>query len=450
MGRNGDRVQVVLAALLATLSYYRALYQHIALKKPYNTSTVFDDDKWAKVQVYSLSLIFDLWHKPHYRSRHFQQDMLDNLRNVAVPGTGIPLSYLCRSYLLCLFAVLFLNPLVCLLGAINKARRTCNCFAHPHIFVTEICYYYTHHLLHPDDWFSLWRLNCRLASVYSCVTHSEGYRFEDKWTFLKEGDGVIPISPYLHDVQELVCKNKNVEGGLAIHFYRNALFGGEWILQPKLANAAWLQKLLPEDAPLSTMRVITMSTAPLQDHAGSTCNNNPHLSTNGHSKKKKKSAAAEEENGSECIHVMSSVLRLGRRSAATDHSSVLFDVDAASGVITHGLSNAHWYQLGAAGIRAPWLPPEAQNTHPDNPTVTITGQQVPQMSEAVKIVKDAHFAMMKDVPIVGWDVAFTDKGVYLLEVNLSCNFFRGSFDQQKYIDIVDRYFSMLDEYEKKK
>ena len=24
--------------------------------------------------------------------------------------------------------------------------------------------------------------------------------------------------------------------------------------------------------------------------------------------------------------------------------------------------------------------------------------------------------LMRDVPIVGWDVAFTDKGVYLLEV----------------------------------
>ena len=25
--------------------------------------------------------------------------------------------------------------------------------------------------------------------------------------------------------------------------------------------------------------------------------------------------------------------------------------------------------------------------------------------------------LMRDVPIVGWDVAFTDKGVYLLEVS---------------------------------
>ena len=46
-----------------------------------------EDDKWGKVQLYSLSLIFKLWSLPHYRSNSFQQDMLDNLKNVAVPGT---------------------------------------------------------------------------------------------------------------------------------------------------------------------------------------------------------------------------------------------------------------------------------------------------------------------------------------------------------------------------
>ena len=52
----------------------------------------------------------------------------------------------------------------------------------------------------------------------------------------------------------------------------------------------------------------------------------------------------------------------------------------------------------------------------------------------------AHFKMMPDVPIVGWDVAFTPRGVFLLEVNLSCNFFRGSFDANSYICFVDDFF----------
>ena len=40
--------------------------------------------------------------------------------------------------------------------------------------------------------------------------------------------------------------------------------------------------------------------------------------------------------------------------------------------------------------------------------------------------------MLPDVPLAGWDVAITkEAGVCLLEVNLSCNFFRGTFDQRE-------------------
>lgn len=52
--------------------------------------------------------------------------------------------------------------------------------------------------------------------------------------------------------------------------------------------------------------------------------------------------------------------------------------------------------------------------------------------------------MMPDVPMVGWDVAFTSEGVYLLEVNLSCNFFCGTFDLSSYINMVDAYWLDLE------
>lgn len=56
--------------------------------------------------------------------------------------------------------------------------------------------------------------------------------------------------------------------------------------------------------------------------------------------------------------------------------------------------------------------------------------------------------MMAEVPIVGWDVAFTPNGIYLLEVNLSCNFFRGSFDQEQYVDLLDKYWLHLEKIQK--
>ena len=59
-------------------------------------------------------------------------------------------------------------------------------------------------------------------------------------------------------------------------------------------------------------------------------------------------------------------------------------------------------------------------------------------------IYSAHLKMMPDVPLVGWDVAFTSDGIYLLEVNLSCNFFMGNVDMPAYISLLDEYWMDLD------
>ena len=42
------------------------------------------------------------------------------------------------------------------------------------------------------------------------------------------------------------------------------------------------------------------------------------------------------------------------------------------------------------------------------------------------------------VPLVGWDVAITaEAGVCLLEANLSCNFFRATFDEDAYFRFME-------------
>lgn len=178
--------EFIVHAVLSTLRFWYGLYEFIYLKREYSQSTLFAEDKWAKVQVFSLSLIFKLWKRRHYRSRSFQQDMIDNLKNVAIPGTGVPLSIFCYNYYTCLFFIVILNPIVCLCGAVNKARKETNNFEQ---FVALTSEFYITHLLHPDDWFSLWRLNCRLVSLHSHVTQSDDYRQEDKWTFLTTGTG---------------------------------------------------------------------------------------------------------------------------------------------------------------------------------------------------------------------------------------------------------------------
>jgi hypothetical protein len=350
-------------AVQVTLTYWYTLTAYIFYKTKYINCSTFPQDTHAKVQIYSLSLIFSLWSKPHYRSKSFQQDMLDNLRNVAIPGTGIPLSIFALNYWLCLFFIYFLNPLVCFFGAVNKLRfRLQDGETKEKFTVIEqmeiVCSDYIEHLIHPTDWFTFWRLNCRLASLHSLITQSPDYQMEDKWTFLLQGEKCgAAVSPFLTNLETLVCKNKNIEGGMGIYFFTNAAKGGDWIIQEKMENADWLNRLLPTNPPLSTMRILTCSTWYLETQRGNVENEETERQN-------------VNENCHKYVTALSSVLRLGRANASTDHSSVLFDVDLQTGVIQGGMSNAQWYQLGAQKIlTCPWLPPdvEAQCRH-SNPT----------------------------------------------------------------------------------
>jgi hypothetical protein len=473
----------ILQIISVLLQYWICLAQFILARKPYSECALFSNDKHARVQIFSLSLIFRLWSEPHYRSKSFQQDLLDNLKNVAVPGTGIPLSWFCYSKYTAMMMVFLINPFLCFLGAVNQARVLRHTDTSSEFF-RLLEEHFTKNLLHPDDWFSLWRMNSRLVSYHSMITGSQDYKMEDKWTFLVSGKALqVPVSPYNDQTEAIVCKNKRIEGGMGIYFYRNAAFGGDWIIQNRLQNASWLNVLLPQNAPLSTMRVITTSSFTLSaeyplrqnrellnksslsqeeddddddyigDNGTAGAGNDHHVGLGqggallvDHSSDRLSPVLDDAGDYQQHIRAESAVLRLGRMHAQTDHSSILFDVDIATGIIQGGTTNAHWYQLGLDKVqKTPWLPPpKRMRQHIDPPYPQVLGQQVPNMQEALAIVMKAHYTMMPEVPIVGWDVAFTSKGIFLLEVNLSCNFFRGSLDVPRYIDFVHRHWLQLE------
>jgi len=171
---------------------------------------------------------------------------------------------------------------------------------------------------------------------HSGITSHPDYLQEDKWTFLTLGKSLgVPVSPYFDHFENLVCKNKNIEGGMGIFFYKNAAHGGDWILQERLGNADWLSQLLPPNAPLSTMRVITTSTYALTHTDTATATSSTSASSESTAEEVSKSAQ-------KYVRAESGLLRLGRANASTDHSSVLFDVDIKTGIIKQGTSNAHW------------------------------------------------------------------------------------------------------------
>merc|ERR1712028_317392 len=154
-------------------------------------------------------------------------------------------------------------------------------------------------------------------------------------------------------------------------------------------------------------------------------------------------AAGNSSDEKDQVTALSCVFRAGREGAATDHVSVLYDVDMKTGVIGSGTTNMHWYQLGLSALwRTPWTNNTSTAVHPDTGR-QVSGTKLPDMDGMLKFVERAHARMMPDVPLAGWDVAFTNKGMLLLEANLSCNFFRGSFDKRKYFEFVNDYFVFL-------
>jgi hypothetical protein len=200
--------------------------------------------------------------------------------------------------------------------------------------------------------------------------------------------------------------------------------GGQWIIQPVLHNDATISRWLPDNAPLSTMRVITASDGALDVIDGQ--------------------LPSEEEERLARVRTLSCVFRAGRAGAATDHSSVLYDVDRATGRILKGTTNAHWYQLGWHRDLFCYREAPSYQAHPDS-QVDLVGQRFEDMEEIKKLVCEAHSKMLPDVPLAGWDVAMTrEHGRCLLEANLSCNFFNGSFDRPAYFAWMEDLLARLD------
>lgn len=361
----------------------------------------------ARIHLFSLASAFYLYSKPHYRKGTYRDDLMDNLRNVAIPGTGVPLSLFVRSKFLALSFVATASPLVSLGAAIHHWLTTGESISKE--FATR--------LLAPNDWFNYWRLNCNVVGLHSYLEKNPpGYEMENKWTFLVEGEKRgVPVSPYLK-TPALVIKHRNEEGGMGIFFYKNAADGGDWIIQERINNSDWVSSLLPSSAPLSTFRVITQSRGAFAPEAPE-------------------------------VTALSCVFRAGRQNAATDHDSILFDVDVKTGEIRGGTTNAHWYRLGLfQWLSCPWRSHHSYKVHPDAEHIKVTGKTVPDIASMLKLAEEAHLKLCHDVPFAGWDVVLSaDKKVpvCLLEVNLSCNFFRGSFDKATYLDFIDDAFSKL-------
>lgn len=72
-----------------------------------------------------------------------------------------------------------------------------------------------------------------------------------------------------------------------------------------------------------------------------------------------------------CVEVVTAVWRAGLAGKCTDHSSICFGVDVATGALSPGVTANHWYRLGLAGAgRVDAAAARVWQSHPD------TGKQV--------------------------------------------------------------------------
>jgi hypothetical protein len=376
-----------------------------------------EQNLFKAVWLHTLALNMQLWSEPHYRADSLRHDLVANFSNIAFPGTGIPMSWVCCSKMVAIMYLLVCHPWVILAASLVISRSTLHRRGRTFGEVFE------EELLAPKHWFALWRINSTLvAAHHNAHAHApkiqNEYRYENKWDFLElalqqsekaSSAANFKVTPIITKVAEMVCKHKNIEGGMGIHMFKNAVHGGDWILQERLYNCAELQAVLPADAPLSTFRVITMV-----DPTAETI---------------------------ESSHTaMTFVFRAGRAGKDTDHSSILFAVDPDTLEIQDGKMFSNWYQVGKMGSSNLCSKQEIE-VHPDTKE-KLTGKELTCAKDAVKMCVEAHRSLMPNVPTIGWDVAVADgHGAVLLEANLSCNFFGGVYDRQHYLKIVDTYFA---------
>lgn len=382
------------------LDYYCSLWYYWVKGGTYEGCPYFAHDPAARVQMWGLAVTTSLWDIPHYRSANFAVDSRKNLSNVALPRTPVTLDACYHSIIVWKSFILFVYPFLCFLTALLETNPRYG-------FTTA----WRKAALYPDTWFNYWRLNCRLASYHHARTQSADYMLEDKWVFTEMcEDKGIPCAPCIAlEGSRLIVKHRNEEGGLGLQTFKPCQKGGPWLIQEALDNREDIAAWLPSDAPLSTLRVVT------------------------------KSSAAWDESDS-CVKALSCVWRAGRSGAQTDHCSVLFDVDMSTGKIRKGTVNHDWYP----SQRHKCTEQDASFTvHPDS-GITLAGLEIPGIHDALALAERAHLALCPGALLVGWDVALTTKGSLLLEANLMCNFFQADFDRHMYFQFVKEAIQHLE------
>ena len=365
----------------------------------YNKGLFFTDPQ-IRCNLYAIGKMFYLWHKPHYRNINFQQDLKQNLSDVVLPYTCIPLSFFCYSRYLMYIFVFIIYPTICFFTSfsINLEKWNNNFY---------------NYLFKPDNWFIYWRLNCLLVSLHSYKTKSTDYKLEDKWAFTELAKKKnISVCDYL-EIEKLFVKHRNKEGGMGCHIFKNAISNGDWLIQKVYKNSKFITNLIGDDAPLSTFRIVTK--------------NNRYMSN----------------QPDKCdINTLTCVFRAGLPNAKTDHNSILFNIEKDTGKFVYGKDNSKWYKVSLDLFKN-------EKNH-NNLISKFNNISVKNFDRITNLAETAHKKLVPNIPIAGWDIAmvsedinYKDGDIFLLEGNFSCNLYNGIFSKIEYYSFLENEFLNL-------
>ncbi len=180
-----------------------------------------------------------------------------------------------------------------------------------------------------------------------------------------------------------IAKERLSDRGVGVHDLSAAELAArpdaaDLVIQERLRNHRGLLGLLPPDAPLSTLRVVTTLREPGRPP-----------------------------------RVTRLAFRAGRAGHLTDNAAgggLWAPVDPTTG------------RAGPALTRATFLErrdgrPVRTTVHPDTGR-PFAGLRIPRLAEARDLAVRAHALLAPEAVSLGWDVALTDRGPVLLEVNL--------------------------------
>ncbi len=286
---------------------------------------------------------------------------------------------------------LFVWPLVAMLRAVGRGRGAARYYRHA-LFRPEFALLYPKGDF-PDAEVAWGRPDYALAMLHGALYAGEpdGYfALDDKRTFVarcrREG---LPIPPTFTVAEalarggEFVVKAPGRDLGFGVAVVdadelETLPAPDEWVIQERLRNHPTLREVFSDEAPLSSLRVLTVR-----------------------------------DPGTGGLRVLRCAVRIGRAGSVVDNTQqggIWSAVDRSTGTLRAGVTKktfGKWHHGE----------PLRHGEHPDTGR-SFVGVRVPWLAEGEALALRAHEVLCPDAIALGWDLALAEGGISLLEVNV--------------------------------